>query len=135
MYLLDTNVCVEIINGRPAKVRERFDSVVREKKEICVSSVTAFELWYGAEKSDRREITRGRVDIFLGGPVRLLSFDEEDARYAGEIRGVLELHGRMIGPFDTLIAGQALRHKLTVVTANTREFSRVNGLNLENWTR
>jgi tRNA(fMet)-specific endonuclease VapC len=135
MYLLDTNVCVEIINGRPAKVRERFEAAVRERHEVFVSSITAFELWYGAEKSDRKEMTQGRAGIFLRGPVRLLPFDDEDAKYAGEIRGVLELKGRMIGPFDTLIAGQALRRNLIVVTGNAREFSRVSGLRVENWTR
>ena len=132
MYLLDTNVCIEIIKGRSA-IRARFQLATTEGVTLFVSSVSTFELWYGVEKSDRQQVNRRLVESFLAGPLQVLSFDEEDAERAGEVRSVLELQGKMIGPFDTLIAGQALRHKLTLVTANTREFSRVKGLELENW--
>jgi tRNA(fMet)-specific endonuclease VapC len=132
MYLLDTNVCIEIIKGRSA-IRARFQLAATEGVTLFVSSVSTFELWYGVEKSDRQQVNRRLVESFLAGPLQVLSFDEEDAERAGEVRSVLELQGKMIGPFDTLIAGQALRHKLTLVTANTREFSRVKGLELENW--
>jgi tRNA(fMet)-specific endonuclease VapC len=134
-YLLDTNVCIEIINGRPAKVRERFQTTVRADADLFVSSVTSFELWYGAEKSDRKEFNRRRVETFFAGPLQVLQLEEDDARRAGEVRAALEAQGKQIGPYDTLIAGQALHRKLSLVTANVREFSRVRGLTLENWTR
>ena len=73
--------------------------------------------------------------MFLGGPVRVLEFGEEDARYAGEIRSSLERMGRPIGTYDLLIAGQALSRKLTLVTANVKEFGRVRGLDWEDWGR
>jgi tRNA(fMet)-specific endonuclease VapC len=133
MYLLDTNVCIEIIKGRSAIVRRRFQLAATEGTSLFVSSVSNFELWYGVEKSDRQQINRRLVESFLSGPLQVLNFDEEDAKRAGAIRAVLELQGKMIGPFDTLLAGQALRHELILVTANTREFSRVKGLELENW--
>jgi tRNA(fMet)-specific endonuclease VapC len=135
MYLLDTNVCIEIIRGRPANVRERFQLAVMEGTSLFVSSVSNFELWYGVEKSDRQQVNRKLVESFLSGPLQVLSFDGEDAERAGAVRAALELQGKTIGPFDTLIAGQALRHELILITANTREFSRVKGLELENWGR
>jgi tRNA(fMet)-specific endonuclease VapC len=135
MYLLDTNICIEIINDRPAKVRERFDKVVKAKADVFVSTITIFELSYGAEKSDRKDFNRRRLESFVSGPLQLLAFEEDDAIRAGLIRAELEAKGTPIGPFDTLIAGQALQRKLTVVTANIREFTRVKGLSLENWSR
>lgn len=71
--------------------------------------------------------------MFLAGPVQVLEFGEEDARYAGEIRSTLERMGKPIGTYDVLIAGQALNRKLTLVTANAKEFGRVKGLNWEDW--
>jgi tRNA(fMet)-specific endonuclease VapC len=135
MLLLDTNVCVEIIRGRPERTRDRFRHEVKEGTELFVSTVTCFELWYGAEKSDRPDVNRRGVETFLSGPLQVLDFNEGDSRIAGSIRTTLELQGKMIGPFDTLVAGQALRHNLTIVTANIREFSRVKGLRIENWTK
>ena len=134
MFLLDTNVCVQIIRARPEKVRERFRRHARSGEKLFVSSITSFELWYGAEKSTLPEVNRRNTEILLSGPLTLLDFDEEDSRAAGTVRAQLELEGRMIGPFDTLLAGQALRRDLTLVTGNVREFSRVNGLRLENWS-
>lgn len=100
---------------------------------MFVSSVTSFELWYGVDKSEKPDVNRRLVELLLTGPLEVLNFDEEDSRSAGAIRAALESEGKTIGPFDTLIAGQALRRDLTVVTANVREFSRVQGLRLENW--
>jgi predicted nucleic acid-binding protein len=73
--------------------------------------------------------------LFLEGQVRVLEFAEEDARHAGEIRNTLERIGRPIGTYDVLIAGQAISRKLTLVTANTKEFARVKGLVWEDWGR
>ena len=94
-----------------------------------------FELWYGVSKSRRREMNAQLLVGFLSGPVHLLAFDEEDARLAGELRAETESFGRPIGEYDLLIAGQALRHKLTLVTANTREFGRVKNLSWEDWSK
>lgn len=135
MYLFDTNVCIALINKDPAKVRGHFQQAAKAGELMYVSSVTSFELWYGVGKSDREDFNRRRLEIFLAGRVRLLPFDEEDGKRAGFIRSALEAKGKMIGPFDTLLAGQALRHALTVATANVREFSRVEGLKVENWVR
>ena len=102
---------------------------------ICVPSVAAFELWYGVAKSARPETNAARVETFFAGPVRLLPFEEEDARTAGLLRATLKAAGRPAGAYDLLIAGQALRHKMTLVTANVREFGRVKGLAWEDWAR
>ena len=72
---------------------------------------------------------------FLSGPLQQLAFDDEDARFAGDLRAELETVGRPIGDYDLLIAGQALRHKMTLVTANMREFSQVKSLSWEDWSK
>jgi tRNA(fMet)-specific endonuclease VapC len=94
-----------------------------------------YELWYGVAKSVQTEANTLRLKMFLAGPVRVLEFGEEDARYAGEIRNTLERTGKPIGTYDLLIAGQALCRKLTLVTASAREFGRVKGLVWEDWGR
>ncbi len=135
MYLLDTNVCIALINGSPAKARDNFQRAVEAGEDIFVSSISSFELWYGVKKSDRREFNQRRLETFLAGPLQLLPFDLQNGMSAGFIRYDLEVQGKQIGTFDTLLAGQALRHDLILATANVREFSRVKGLNLQNWVR
>jgi tRNA(fMet)-specific endonuclease VapC len=134
-YLLDTSACIAVINGQPVSVRLRLQKVLSRGAQIRVSSVVLFELWYGVAKSARPEANAKRVETFFAGPVSLLSFDEEDARVAGEIRAALEVAGKPIGAYDVLIAGQAMRHNLTAVTANAKEFGRVKGLAWEDWGR
>jgi tRNA(fMet)-specific endonuclease VapC len=134
-YLVDTNACIAIINYKPSSVRIRFEKAAEAKAEIWVSAVALAELWYGAEKSARRETNAERVRELLSGPVRVLPFGEDDARVAGSIRAILERKGRPIGPYDTLIAAQAFRNGMTLITSNVREFSRVQGLNWEDWAK
>ena len=134
-YLLDTSVCIALINGKPNAVRVRLEKAQALGAGLLVSSVAAFELWYGVGKSSRPEMNARRVEAFLAGPVTLLAFDEEDARVAGALRAQLETEGRPIGAYDLLIAGQALRRKLTLVTSNVSEFGRVKGLIWENWAQ
>ena len=134
-YLLDTNACVALINQKPASVRMHFDRALERGGEMLVSSVAVFELWYGVAKSQRQEANARRVEAFFAGPVAVLPFDEEDARSAGRIRATLESAGKPIGAYDLLIAGQASRHELTLVTANAREFGRINGLSWEDWSK
>jgi tRNA(fMet)-specific endonuclease VapC len=133
MYLLDTNVCIAVINGTPRDVYERFDSVAELGVDLCVSSVSVFELSYGVEKSARRELNATRLRTFLSGAVEELPFEVEDAARAGEVRALLEKKGTPIGPYDTLIAGQALARGLVLVTHNVTEFARVEGLRVEDW--
>jgi tRNA(fMet)-specific endonuclease VapC len=134
-YLLDTNACIALINGKPAGVRPRFQRVVQKGARVSVSTIVAFELWYGVAKSSQKEGNTNRLEIFLSGPLNLLPFDEEDAKAAGKVRAEIEAAGRPIGAYDLLIAGQALRHKMTLVTANTKEFQRVPGLAFEDWAK
>jgi tRNA(fMet)-specific endonuclease VapC len=132
-YLLDTNACIFLINGTSERARKRFAEAAEAGEKIWVSGVSVFELWYGVFKSAKTEANSKRLKIFLGGALRVLGFEEEDARQAGELRALLERAGKPIGAYDLLIAGQALRHKLTLVTANTREFARLPGLQWEDW--
>lgn len=134
-YLLDTNACIAIINGRPVSVRQKLEHALAADARVWLSSIVAFELWYGVGKSTRPEATARQVEAFFAGPVALLPFDEEDARAAGKLRADLESVGRPIGAYDLLIAGQALRHKLTLVTANVSEFRRVKGLEWQDWAK
>jgi|SRR5689334_217604 len=132
-YLLDTNVCIALINGTSDLARKRFTKAVDSGEQVWVPSVSAFELWYGVTKSAQTEANTKRLKLFLEGQARVLEFGEEDARHAGEIRSSLERIGKPIGAYDVLIAGQARRRGLTLVTANAKEFARVKGLAWEDW--
>jgi tRNA(fMet)-specific endonuclease VapC len=132
-YLLDTNACIALINGTPKEVRRRFQRAVTKEAIILVSSVVAFELWYGVGKSQRKESNAQRLEAFLAGPLEWTLFDEEDAREAGKLRAELEVAGKPIGAYDVLIAGQARRRGATLVTSNAGEFGRVAGLKWEDW--
>jgi tRNA(fMet)-specific endonuclease VapC len=133
-FLLDTNAVVALLRNKPATVRERYREAEKSGDYLAVSSVVLFELWYGVEKSSRVRENTERLRILLSGDMDLLDFDDEDARTAGQVRAALERSGTPIGAYDLLIAGQALRRGLTVVTANTAEFARVAGLGWEDWT-
>jgi tRNA(fMet)-specific endonuclease VapC len=132
-YLLDTNACIALINRTSEPVRKRFSKAVESGEQMWVASVSVYELWYGVAKSAQTEANTLRLKMFLAGSLRVLEFGEEDARCAGEIRNSLERIGKPIGTYDLLIAGQALSRKLTLVTANAREFGRVKGLVWEDW--
>ena len=132
-YLLDTNICIALINGKPPAVRVRVEKEIRAGSGLFVSSVSLYELWYGVSKSRDVEPNTKRLAAFLAGPISILSFAEEDAPLAGQLRASTERAGRPIGSYDLLLAAQALRRKLIFVTANRREFSRVAGLKWQNW--
>jgi tRNA(fMet)-specific endonuclease VapC len=134
-YLLDTNACTALMNGAPATVRSRFEKAIREESRIYISSIVAFELWYGIAKSVRIEINAQRLEALLSSAVVALPFDNEDSRAAGSIRATLQAAGKPIGAYDYLIAGQALARQLTLVTANVSEFSRVKGLIWQDWAK
>jgi tRNA(fMet)-specific endonuclease VapC len=132
-YLLDTNACIALINGKPPAVRAKFQKASDAGAQVFVSSIALFELWYGVAKSSRREFNKKRLEVFLAGPVQPLPFEDADAELAGAIRADLESVGKPIGAYDLLIAGQAIRHKLTLITANLSEFARIRALSWANW--
>jgi tRNA(fMet)-specific endonuclease VapC len=132
-YALDPNACIALINGRPPSVRERFRQAQQWGDTFAVSTVVLYELRYGVAKSQHPDASGARLEAFLLGPVEVLPFDEDDAEDAGAVRAVLERAGTPIGAYDLLIAGQARRRGLTLVTANVSEFGRVRGLAWEDW--
>ncbi len=93
-----------------------------------MSSIALFELWYGVAKSSRRFFNKKRLEAFFAGPLHPLPFEDQDAEIVGAIRAGLESIGKPIGAYDLLIAGQAIRNKLTLITANLSEFARIKGL-------
>jgi tRNA(fMet)-specific endonuclease VapC len=134
-YLLDTNVCIALINGTSTKVRARYGQAVRDGSALATSSVVLHELWYGVAKSASVDRNARRLREFLARDLETLDFTEQDAQTAGKIRADLERKGTRIGEYDTLIAGQALARSLILVTANVGEFARVKGLIVNDWSR
>lgn len=128
-FLLDTNICIYVINARPAAVLARF--VEHEPDGLGVSSITAAELYWGAYNSGS-ERNVGAMEKFLA-PLELRDFDLAAARQYGQVRTALQRQGTPIGPLDMQIAAHALALDLTLVTNNLREFRRVRGLRVENW--
>lgn len=134
-YILDTNAAIAVINGSPARIRKHLRQLQTDGASVAVSSIVLFELWYGVANSSRWAENAAALRAFLKQNIAVLSFDEEDARAAGELRATLEQAAALIGAYDLLIAAQALRRNITLVTANTREFSRVEGLVWEDWSK
>ena len=133
-YLLDTNAVIALLKDEPAIFRKRLRRAVSRGAAIVVSSIVIYELWYGVARSARRRENAERLRVFLSGGIEVSAFDEEDAKAAGELRATLEGAGTPIGPYDLLIAAQALRTGATLVTANVAEFTRVPGLQWQDWT-
>jgi tRNA(fMet)-specific endonuclease VapC len=127
-YLLDANAVIALLNDTTSKTAQR---ARREKVgDVAVSAIVAHELFYGAFKSRRAIQNLALIDALQ---FEILEFDKEDARQAGEIRALLASKGTPIGPYDVLIAGQALARDMILVTRNTQEFGRVIGLQIEDW--
>ena len=133
-YLLDTNAVIALLKDEPAIFRKRLRRAVSRGASIAVSSIVLYELWYGVARSARRRENAERLRVFLSGGIEVSAFDEEDAKTAGELRATLEGAGTPIGPYDLLIAAQALRTGATLVTANVAEFTRVPDLQWQDWT-
>ncbi|MFZ0314074.1 MAG: type II toxin-antitoxin system VapC family toxin [Candidatus Korobacteraceae bacterium] len=134
-YLLDTNVCVAILRNQPPSVRNHADRARADGSRLAISSIALHELWYGTFKSSRVDEGAWRLRMFLAGGIKVLPFDDEDARMSGKIRAELAGAGKRIGEYDTLIGGQCLRNGLTLVTNNLSEFSRIGGLRCVDWTK
>ncbi len=131
MICLDTNVVIGLVNGTKPALQERF---AVENDEVAIAAIVHFELLYGLAKSRMKKTTGERLASFLRAPIAILPFGKGDAAEAADIRAHLEKLGTPIGPYDVLIAAQARRRGATLVTANTREFERVPGLALQDWT-
>lgn len=129
LYSLDTNAVIALMSGKPAGVRERVAGLTPD--DAGISTIVLHELLWGAYKSERIEHNLQRIALLR---MTEIVFDGEDARAAAELRAGLKRKGTPIGPYDLLIAGQALTRGLTVVTANVGEFARVEGLKVEDWT-
>ncbi|HUV58645.1 MAG TPA: type II toxin-antitoxin system VapC family toxin [Desulfatiglandales bacterium] len=130
-YLLDTNICIYIINEKSEKVLRKFEQY--PVYEFGISSITHAELQYGIEKSKNKNTNQDALDEFLL-PLTILPFHGKKlVTCYGEIRASLESKGKTIGPFDMLIAAHALSLDLTIISNNIKEFSRIPNLKCENW--
>ena len=127
-YLLDTNVCVELLRGRAAGLFRRLSSLAPD--EVAISSITLAELQYGVMKSSNRARHETLLIQFCA-PLEIMPFDSIAAEVYGRVRVALEHKGIPIGPLDTLIASHALSLDATLLTNNLREFQRVPGLRVE----
>ena len=131
-YMLDTNICIYAIKHKPEQVFLKLQE--HDPSEVCISAVTYAELVHGVEKS--RSVEKNRVALaLLLANMEIMDFDSSAAESYGKIRADLEKAGKPIGPLDMMIAGHAKSLGYTIVTNNTREFMRVNGLKLENWAK
>ena len=129
-YLLDTDICIFLLRGKPAGVQSRFEKI--PFGDIGISAITCSELRHGAEKSSNPASNHQTVTEFLA-PLEMLDYPAEAAMTYGRLRNALQKQGRMIGPLDLLIASHAIHLNVTLVTNNTSEFSRVPNLRIENW--
>ncbi len=132
MFLIDTNICIYIMNDHPPEVIQKFRDI--GVGNICISSITVSELQYGACKSKQIKKNIERLDEFLS-PFEILAYDENASNFYGKIRSKLEKKGNIIGPLDMLIAAHALSKNLTLITNNEKEFKRVKSLKVKNWVK
>jgi tRNA(fMet)-specific endonuclease VapC len=128
-YLLDTNAIISLMSEANSKLSKR----ARQERanDIAIPAVVAHELFYGAFKSQRQGQNVSLIDALQ---FAVLEFDKEDARQAGAIRAFLASRGAPIGPYDVLIAGQAVARNMVLITRNMDEFGRVPGLRAEDWS-
>lgn len=131
MVLLDTNICIHVLNQADARVRRRFEE--RPPGEIALCSIVKAELLFGAQRSTRVDANLQRLKRFFS-PLSSLPFDDYCAEHYAMIRADLAAQGTPIGPNDLMIAATARAHGAVLVTNNTGEFNRVAGLRVEDWT-
>jgi tRNA(fMet)-specific endonuclease VapC len=129
--LLDTDICIYLIKRRPPSVLNRFAAFAAGA--VAISSITVAELEFGVQKSQYPSQNQQALEQFLL-PLAVLDFDHEAARTYGKLRAWLETRGKTIGALDMLIAAHALSRGLPLATHNVREFSRVPGLKVLNWS-
>ncbi len=131
MYLLDTNICIYGLKGTYPALNNKLLTI--HPDEIAVSSITLAELEYGAEKSKWSVQNRQRMQSFLVN-YNIIPFTENDSLAFGRIRANLESNGTPIGAYDMMIASQSVARNLIVITHNVKEFNRVPGIVIEDWT-
>ncbi|GKX55129.1 ribonuclease VapC [Leminorella grimontii] len=129
-YMLDTNICIYTIKNKPQAVWEAFNL---HYGRMCISTITLMELIYGAEKSANPKKNLQEVEGFAAR-LEVLTYNANAAVHTGQVRAELAKLGTPIGPYDGMIAAHARSLGLVLVTNNTREFERVPGLRLEDWT-
>lgn len=132
LYMLDTNICIYLIKRRSDELLKRMR--VFRTGEIAVSVVTVAELQCGVSKSENKERNQAALQAFLL-PLEIANFSLEETVVYGNVRADLERRGQPIGPLDTMIAAHALSLNVPLVTNNTREFERIRGLRVEDWTK
>ena len=130
MYLLDSNVCIHLLNNRHSQIEHHFRSF--SPSEIAMCSIVKAELLFGARHSKRVEVNLQLLNHFFA-PLSSLPFDDRCADEYGLIRADLSAQGKIIGPNDLLIAATARANDAILVTHNTKEFSRITGLRLVDW--
>lgn len=130
-FLLDTDICIYLIKKHPPAVFEKLHQC--DAGDVGVSAITAAELRFGADKSQRPKQNHEGLDLFFA-PLEIVPFDDRAAMEYGKIRAQLESAGQPIGPLDLLIAAHAKSLDVTLITNNSDEFKRVRGLKVENWT-
>jgi len=128
-YMLDTNIVIYTMKNKPAHMKEMF---VERQGQMCVSTITSMELFYGAEHSQNPKQNLAAVEGFLAR-LDVLEYDTAAAANTGQLRSELRKAGTPIGPYDGLIAGHARSRGFVLVTNNVKEFERVDGLRIENW--
>lgn len=132
MYLIDTNMCIYAIKRKPEKV---FDTIKKKSKDgLFVSSLTIAELEFGVQNSERKAKNRLALLKFLA-LFNILNFDESDAIEFGRIKVQLRRKGSIVGPIDMLLAAQAISKEMIFVTNNVKEFNRIEGLKIEDWSK
>lgn len=129
-YMLDTNICIYLMNGKDDKLAMKFNK--NNPNDLCISNITYSELMYGVEKSKNKELNFSRLLLFLS-EINILNYDFNASEEYGRIRILLEKKGNIIGSNDLFIAAHAKSLGLTLITNNEKEFSKVNGLKVENW--
>lgn len=132
IFMLDTDICIYIIKRKPAGVLKRLESL--QPGQLAMSAITFAELMNGAKKSRHVEANLEKLNA-LGELIDIRPFDKQAAVSYGDVRSRLEEKGETIGGNDLLIAAHALSLNWTLVTSNDREFSRVEGLKMENWAK
>jgi tRNA(fMet)-specific endonuclease VapC len=130
---LDTKVLIDLVRGRTPIVRNCFNEALATEQRLVASLIVLHELHLGCELNRDPAGELARVRVVLSS-IEIEPFDETDMRSAAKIRAALRRRGLTIGSYDSLIAGQALARDWTVVTANTREFARIEGLKVIDWT-
>ena len=130
MTILDTNICVRFLRGEESVVRRLLDA--DENDDLRIPAMVEGELFYGVEKSERRDENREKVKSLLD-LLPVCHTDDETMEKFGELKAKAEAAGRRVDDADVIIAATAMRHGALLVTGNTRHFSRFDGLEIEDW--